>query len=543
MNSMQLHAHKNTLAFFGLLLSCAGHAACKKEGHIAPEPAASSLAQAQNSAGSAERAPAAETASAPTHAPPQSALAEIPKSPALTFYRIAQGPADLIKDADFLPGKESALWLFGGSAYEIQGDLFVNAHSIFASLKPFRSDMSMAGRVEGYGGRWPDAAYAEIQWNNERATPEGRIYDWDGASFNATAYLGAHNHLMAAGTASKGLIVASITDPFAPKKSINLQSTRLGIRYELEKAPDDAPCETRMGPVEEIAVTPKDEAFVRGLDCKSEKYIIESFGADGKSKGVAFIPEVFQLSAPHKGERPPILSMYAAASDALYVAGVSSEDPSAKKPLLMRLNGKNWSKEKLPAEEGSLDSLSGNSSGMLIATIDGTIWQKPSPGNWSKVALPGDAKAIKTWATDGFIYALGLSDQIGILFRSKAARHVAQLGDPGPEKPFVPATPECKTPFVVMYRVTDNVGPDYDFPLTRKALDGHGEFEGIQLVVTAHSYFGASVPTLEMGEKLLSLIKEKVKGSKPQLVCLEPTILRDIPIDLKAKDPAPANSK
>ncbi len=538
MNIIRFHKY----SFVGALLLCSS--ACKKEGSIAPEPAASSLTHApsaQSSAGSAERAPQA-TASAESPAPNLSAKAppEVLAPPPLSFYPVITGPADYMQGSDFLPGKDRALLIIFETAYEIQNDLIVNAHYIFDGLKPFRADNSVAGTVEGYGGRWPDAAYAEVRWYNHRGTGEGRVYPWTGTSFDIDTYIGlsVNSSLMAAGTLSKGLVVASFLDGWAARKTVRIQSWKNPHDYQVTAAPDDYPCHTMLGAVEDFAVGPGDEVFARGSDCKTEKHIIESFSSDGKSKGITTIPDEFKLEPEKRGKMlVPIFLMHAQAADALYLGGMSKAD---SKPLLMRFNGKSWSKESLPVSEGIFESLSGNSSGMLIATIGGSLWQKQKNQAWTKVALPGDEKATNAWATDGFIYALGISDKNGTLYRSKAARRAAYLGDPGPEQPFAQATPECTTPFVVMYRATDNVRPDYDFPLTRKALAGHTEFEGMHLVVTSHNYVGAAVPTMDMGTKLSAFIKDNVKGSKPQLVCLSPVISRDIPIDLNPSAPAPA---
>lgn len=532
-----------------VLISLAGGAqmACKKEGSIAPEPKASSEPAAQNSAGSAERAPTLASAEAPALPLSANTPSAVTEAPPLKLYPVVRAPAEFIQPSNFLPGKERALLMPYETAYEIQEDLIVNAHHIFEGLKPFRKEGSIAGRVEGFGGYWPDAAYAEVQWFSERGTGEGRVYEWTGTSFDLGKYmvLGTNNRLMAAAPLSKGLLVAAVLDAFAPRKSIRIQSSRNMNDYDLAKAPEDAPCDTQLGPVEDMAATPQDEAFVRGLDCKTEKPIIESFEASGKSKGITFIPDVFESQPAHKGEAPPWISMYAAAADALYLAGTAkADDPSSpRKPVLMRWNGKAWSKEALPEAEGGADSISGNSSGMMLITIGGKLWQKQKNKTWTPIALADGEKAMRTWATDGFIYAMAQADKNGTLYRSRPTKHTIVMGDTSPERPFVPATAECKTLFVVMYRATDNVGPDYDFPLTRKALQGHTEFEGIQLVVTPHNYFGAIVPTFEMGQALLKLVQEKVKGSKPQLSCAEPAVARDIPVQLKPEAPPPPPSK
>jgi hypothetical protein len=95
--------------------------------------------------------------------------------------------------------------------------------------------------------------------------------------------------------------------------------------------------------------------------------------------------------------------------------------------------------------------------------------------------------------------------------------------------------PHCATNLVVLYGFTKTTPKDYDFPLTRKALRGHPEFAAVRFVVTrdvGQRFFSAMVPNYEVGKQLQALIQRELKGSKPQVVCAEPEIEREVAIDL-----------
>jgi hypothetical protein len=98
-----------------------------------------------------------------------------------------------------------------------------------------------------------------------------------------------------------------------------------------------------------------------------------------------------------------------------------------------------------------------------------------------------------------------------------------------------PGGRQCAQNVVVLYAFAKTTPPDYDFPLTRKALRGHGEFATVRFVVTrdvGQRFFAALVPSFEIGKKLRALIETEVKGSKPQVVCAEPEVERDVVMDL-----------
>jgi hypothetical protein len=98
-----------------------------------------------------------------------------------------------------------------------------------------------------------------------------------------------------------------------------------------------------------------------------------------------------------------------------------------------------------------------------------------------------------------------------------------------------PATAKCKSLFIMLYAFTKVTPPDYDFPLTRAAVKGKTRYKTTRFVVTevgGKKFFGAFVPDLDTGKALVSLVEKEVKGSKPQLVCHDPKVIREIKLNI-----------
>jgi hypothetical protein len=73
-------------------------------------------------------------------------------------------------------------------------------------------------------------------------------------------------------------------------------------------------------------------------------------------------------------------------------------------------------------------------------------------------------------------------------------------------------------------------------PLTRKALKGHTEFGVAEFAETedgGRHYFGAFVSELDLARKMASIVESKVPGSKPQVLCVKPRVVRRLKIDMR----------
>lgn len=171
-------------------------------------------------------------------------------------------------------------------------------------------------------------------------------------------------------------------------------------------------------------------------------------------------------------------------------------------PRLVKYDGKAWSDVPLPTVPFS-----------VAADRDGTVWV--STGSTLLRTRRGADEKDKVTATK--------AEKPAVLGVSKRRAPRA-------------AGPLCPSNLVVLYGFTKVTPEDYDFPLTRKALKGHTEYEKSRFVVAkdgGQKFFSAIVPDVAAGRKLVSLIEKEVKGSKPQLLCAEPEVVREVKIDLR----------
>jgi hypothetical protein len=180
------------------------------------------------------------------------------------------------------------------------------------------------------------------------------------------------------------------------------------------------------------------------------------------------------------------------------------------------------------------------------------LWHLGAAGAWEKLVMPREgkerlvAKSI-AWMGDQMMIVAH-----GIILSTKKPPKVLDLSAPddGAAPPpkeedakkvtfgrVGPPTAGCKSLFAVLYKLSRVAPPDFDFPLTREALKGHGEFADVRFAETEDGgsrYLVAYVPSLKKGQKLVTLVRDKVKSSSPQLLCGEPPKTnRTIEIDLR----------
>jgi len=99
-----------------------------------------------------------------------------------------------------------------------------------------------------------------------------------------------------------------------------------------------------------------------------------------------------------------------------------------------------------------------------------------------------------------------------------------------------PLAADCKTPFVVLFSVSDSAPADYGYPATRDALASAAKKPAASFVefrLKGHRTLGAKVASAAEGKALVELISARVKGSKPTPVCLDPApaLIREIKFD------------
>jgi hypothetical protein len=165
---------------------------------------------------------------------------------------------------------------------------------------------------------------------------------------------------------------------------------------------------------------------------------------------------------------------------------------------------------------------------------------------WVEALLPGHEPAASVlwdgqtlWATNSAgIYRFtppGASAPTAI--DTTALKDVKDEPSPGDSPALVmkPPGPQCKSNVVVLYGFTKVTPLDYDYPLTRKALKGHLELKGTRFAVTEDGgkrYFVGFPPSFQVAQELVKVVSAGVNGSKPQVVCAEPKVIREMNLDL-----------
>jgi hypothetical protein len=175
----------------------------------------------------------------------------------------------------------------------------------------------------------------------------------------------------------------------------------------------------------------------------------------------------------------------------------------------------------------------------LATTKDGTVWgvgggllMRAAPE--TVLAAGGAAPAPIHGAP--VAPAPSAVDSVALSTVPVSPARIASTSVAAPPRPRIrPGSPSCPNNLVVLYAFTKTTPADYDFPLTRKALLGHTEFSAVRFAVTrdgGRRYFSARVPSYAIGKQLQAVISEKLEGSKPQVLCAQPEVEREVTITL-----------
>jgi hypothetical protein len=189
-----------------------------------------------------------------------------------------------------------------------------------------------------------------------------------------------------------------------------------------------------------------------------------------------------------------------------------------------------------------------------VTTSDGRKWKIESTTKdgrfaYRLFALDGDKKRDVTLpqpdpqllAQGGTLWVSTSDGKLHRLDDGKPAPKIA-VNDRDVRRPdakarprFLAGGPSCRNNVVVLYGFTKVTPDDYDFPLTRKALKGRTELASVKFAVTrdgGQKFFVGLTPSFDLAKKLRDRIEKEVKGSKPQIVCAEPEVVRELPLDL-----------
>jgi len=250
------------------------------------------------------------------------------------------------------------------------------------------------------------------------------------------------------------------------------------------------------------------------------------------------------------GAKDPRMSTFPGArsadQDAQVLSGRSGTDVVASwvgktELYVARFNGTSWARVEVPFRENTAISMG----------PDGALWHSSKDGLFKQ---EGDAwRQVARFAWQGSDIALqavyhgprgdawALAGSL-LLHSEKPAGEVVRLEyEAGQEQRGTVSIPRaadwaCQDIFVLMYGITKVTPKNYDFPLTRKALRGHTEFASARFAETedgGRRYFGAFMDDLRLARKMASIVEKGVQGSKPQVLCVKPRILRNLQIDLR----------
>ena len=285
-----------------------------------------------------------------------------------------------------------------------------------------------------------------------------------------------------------------------------------------------------------LAALATGEVFTLGWRCKpggdqpeiTDEPVVEMW-APGETKS-----RVFTL--PVKTHQTDDGAALVARSPTEVYALVPSEDD--KQGRLLRFDGARWKPATLPGGAHP-SALRVARDGSLWAVVSEKLWTLPAGSSeWSRVPLPDDAWKVASLAARSSeeVYVTTTTGEL-------LATSLSVAAPPPPKAPVVarssrrvllPATKGCTSIFAVLFAFTKVTPPDYDFPLTRKALKGKTKLSNARLVVTedgGRKFFGAIAPDLATGNALIDAVKKGVVGSAPALVCLDPKVVSEFPFD------------
>ena len=390
--------------------------------------------------------------------------------------------------------------------------------------------------LEAVYGRWPEMVFAEMIGTDGRSGWSELYAMRDGKPFRAVAGARLPTHWRFVGISpwARGswLALEVNTMPWGPPPHVRFRSVR-GPTSKLPVLPPSTPteeCPVAFSPTNMIAFE-SGEVFVTGTGCDGEAILLK-WPAGQTTAQVTKFPGTRQVPW---GEGT--------------LVGRNASDVVAtwtgrERALAMQHDGTNWAPLALPYQGPASLRMDG----------DGTLWQLTPEGTfrrqgdaWARVApLRFEGKDVQIdevfpgaqgelWATAG-----------GVLWHSeKPTEQLITLEyEPGQEQRGTISIPRaadwaCNDIFVLMYGMTKVTPKNYDYPLTRKALKGHTEFASAEFAETedgGRHYFGAFVQELDLARKMASIVESKVPGSKPQVLCVKPRVVRRLKIDMRTGD-------
>jgi len=435
-----------------------------------------------------------------------------------------------------------------GHAIELRplgGELFVRGGAIpLARVEAGRvvEDERFGKGVGGFvgmrqlAGHWPDDAWAVLTLTNGRVG-WGGLRKWKGDGWHVVGNDLVQTWIYAGLSPwSNGRLLALSFNSLSFDSKTPVRFKALGGRAG-EPLPvfTQSSCGTLVRATDFTAL-PSGEVFAVGPACDDQKLAVEHWAA-GKTKG-----EVAHLG---QGDPQNATFFLVDAPDSVWLLA-----STWKETTLAHFDGKAWSLEPSPfprpvtsatrAPNGTAWAVT--ASGWTPEERVGELWKREKGGQWTQVPLPDGLKAAVEVAvtSDGAVWVAADDALLGTAAPKGEVQKVDWKWDqqfPGTVRVPKPAREGCDSIFVLMYGITKVTPKDYDFPLTRQAIKGHTEFAGARFAETEDNgkrYFGAFVPNLAMGKQLEKLVKDKVKGSIPAVLCNSPKVIRELRLDLSS---------
>lgn len=444
---------------------------------------------------------------------------------------------------------------------EIKGDRLIRDQVYTKGLPLF-------GGVVDIVGKWPETARMTYISSNGRIG-WGELFDWKGSGWKQVG-VRLQDTWVYAGVSQwsqdRHLALLYKGMPFPPGPPIKFKvitGAPPGPLPELTKATGnkDRECYTAVDTAAAFLARPEGHVFLFGVSCPDEQAIFEYWSPGSAASQIQRFPMniMRSVSLAHFTARSP--------SDVYLSAGSARGGAiEAERPALFHFNGTEWKEvEAPPTHHASLASTAITKDGTLWAVtltpwiyrdwkpeeIAGQVWKRPLNGAWERVPLP----AAYPFPIDPNINQRGATsihvddnDDVwvaadGAVLRTSPPKQAPELVEWEWNQQFAStfrapraAAADCASIFALFYAFTKVTPDDYDFPLTRKALKGQTQFSKARFVVTRENgqkYFGAFVPDLALGKKMVERIRKEVEGSSPQLLCAKPEVVRELPLDLK----------
>ncbi len=470
----------------------------------------------------------------PPPAPSATATGEAPEPPSPFYIAVdAEQPSLQVL------GKTVLIGTFGSASFlEVRGDALVRREDLAAGVGSCKDDGPTRFRFPaGLVGTSTDAMWLAIQ-NQGARTSITSFLRWGGARWVETRVPEIGGAILGAYPWRKSTVLLT-SYRMGGSDFIRLDGSDAIPEHGPAARDPDAWCRTPLDPQDAVAY-PGGLAAV-GAPCSAvSRLLVERWSADAAA-GVLDV-----LLPLAKGDAVTAASIAGASRDELYVGATVRSDRHPR-PYLARFDGKAWTEVGTPVP-GGIVSIARGADGALWIVEEGVpsrLWTSRPGGAWTPVPLPRreDGKPLVVErvqvAPDGTVWLTAG----GLLLRTGPARATFAWHD-ADCPPVVTARPATRCSayehvFVLLYTLAKTTPPDYDFPALRAALKGHGELSSFRFAETEENgrrYLvafpeHATFEPLSYGTTLARLVKDKVPGSSPTLLCGSPRVVRELRVD------------